>query len=189
MTNSKRYPAEVFFSEEDEGFIALARDLPGCSAFGETQEAALAELQHAIYAWHLAALAAGNPVPEPSKPAIDSLPSGKILLRIPRSLHAKLIDAAKHEAVSLNQHLVSVLSGAATITTLTTTLTTAMSRLAEVQGNAAAQFELAQGQYHLHSFVGANHLGQTKTGRTVSPIKFSTPMTAIQGLLKETSHG
>lgn len=117
MIDPKRYPAEVFFSDEDEGYIALARDLPGCSAFGETQEEALAELQHAIEAWQLAAQAAGNPIPEPSKPTADPLPSGRILLRTPRSLHAALIEVAKQEAVSLNQHLVSVLS-ASTATSL-----------------------------------------------------------------------
>jgi predicted RNase H-like HicB family nuclease len=111
VIDSHRYPAEVFFSDEDEGYIALARDLPGCSAFGETQEEALRELQQAIAAWQLAAQSAGNPVPEPSRPAADHpLPSGKILLRTPRSLHAALIEAAKRDAVSLNQYLVSVLS-------------------------------------------------------------------------------
>ena len=38
----------VFYSSEDEGYIAVAIDLPGCSAFGETEDAALAELKIAI---------------------------------------------------------------------------------------------------------------------------------------------
>ena len=106
-----RYPIEVFYSEEDGGFIAIAKDLPGCSAFGKTQAEALAEVQHAIDAWQQAATAVGNPIPEPSRDSDEtSLPSGKILLRVPRSLHASLIECAKREAASLNQHLVSVLS-------------------------------------------------------------------------------
>ena len=110
MTDAQRYPAQVFYSDEDEGFIAVATDLPGCSAFGDTQEQAVAELRDAIDAWRLAAEKAGNPVPAPSQQHLDDLPSGKILLRLPRTLHAQLIDQAKHENVSLNQHLVFVLT-------------------------------------------------------------------------------
>jgi antitoxin HicB len=106
-----RYPIEVFYSSEDGGFIAVAKDLPGCSAFGKTPADAAAEIQHAIKAWQEAAAAAGNLVPEPSRHENElSRPSGKILLRVPRSLHASLIECAKVESVSLNQHLVSVLS-------------------------------------------------------------------------------
>lgn len=68
MTEAQRYPAHVFYSEEDEGFIAVAPDLPGCSAFGDTQEEAVGELRDAIVAWQIAARNAGNPIPEPSKP-------------------------------------------------------------------------------------------------------------------------
>ena len=32
------YAIEIFYSEEDEGFIAIVPELPGCSAFGETEE-------------------------------------------------------------------------------------------------------------------------------------------------------
>lgn len=110
MASSSRYPIEVFYSEEDGGFIALAKDLAGCSAFGESQEQAVSEIQDAIKAWIEAARAAGNPVPEPTVHIDEPLPSGRILLRMPRSLHASLIESARREAVSLNQYVVSVLS-------------------------------------------------------------------------------
>jgi predicted RNase H-like HicB family nuclease len=35
------YAIEIFYSEEDEGFIAVVPELPGCSAFGETEERAV----------------------------------------------------------------------------------------------------------------------------------------------------
>ena len=67
MNDIKRYAATIFWNDEDEGFIALALDLPGCSAFGETQAAALTELQDAIAAWIAAAEHAGHAIPQPSK--------------------------------------------------------------------------------------------------------------------------
>ncbi len=60
------YPAEVFWSDEDEGWIAVAPDLPGCSAFGESKVEAIKELEPAIGAWIEAARAAGNSIPQPS---------------------------------------------------------------------------------------------------------------------------
>jgi antitoxin HicB len=114
MSSPGRYPANIFYSEEDEGFVATAPDLPGCSAFGETQEEVLTELQHAIRAWIAAANAAGNPIPAPSPLKNQPKPSGKILIRIPRGMHANLIDGAKREGTSLNQYILSLLAIAST---------------------------------------------------------------------------
>ncbi len=105
-----RYPKQVFWSDEDEGFIAIAPDLPGCSAFGESEAAAVSELDPAIEAWIDAARVAGNAVPAPSNPASRGPYSGKVLVRMPRSLHRDLAEAAKREEVSLNQFVVFVLS-------------------------------------------------------------------------------
>lgn len=107
MIDTHRYPAQVFWSDEDQGFIALASDLPGCSSFGSTQDEAIHELQHAISAWIEAAEKAGNPVPCPSCPADDY--SGKLALRMAKSLHRKLAECARVEGVSLNQHINNLL--------------------------------------------------------------------------------
>jgi predicted RNase H-like HicB family nuclease len=114
LTEASRYPANVFWSAEDEGYIAIAPDLPGCSAFGTTQQEALTELQDAIAAWIEAARAAGNAVPPPSRPAEEANCSGKVLVRMPKSLHAGLAKQAKQEEVSLNQHIASLLTSATT---------------------------------------------------------------------------
>jgi predicted RNase H-like HicB family nuclease len=110
MTDASKYPASVFWSEEDGGFVALAPDLPGCSAFGKTQGEALDELEDAILGWIEAAQAAGNPIPKPSRKPEPEYYSGKLVLRIPRSLHATLASAAKDDGVSLNQHLLHLLA-------------------------------------------------------------------------------
>ena len=49
--NKQFYPAIVFYSAEDQGYIAKAVDLKGCSAFGETPEQALKELETAVELW------------------------------------------------------------------------------------------------------------------------------------------
>ena len=67
MVDASRYPIQVFWSEDDGGFIATVPDLPGCSAFGATQVEAVSEVKDAIAAWIEAMAAAGNPVPRPSK--------------------------------------------------------------------------------------------------------------------------
>ena len=46
-----KYDAEIFWSDEDGGFIGIVPSLPGCSAFGETEDEAKYELYSAIAAW------------------------------------------------------------------------------------------------------------------------------------------
>ena len=59
------YHINIFYSEEDSGYIADIPDLDSCSAFGETPEQALKELEIAKKAWLEAAPEAGKPIPPP----------------------------------------------------------------------------------------------------------------------------
>ncbi len=59
------YHINVFYSEEDEGYIADIPDLKHCSAFGQTPEEALRELLIAKKAWLEAAHEHGKPIPAP----------------------------------------------------------------------------------------------------------------------------
>jgi predicted RNase H-like HicB family nuclease len=68
------YHINIFFSEEDGGYIADIPDLDSCSAFGKTPEEALAQVGLAKEAWLTAAREAGKPVPPPRyRPAIYQL--------------------------------------------------------------------------------------------------------------------
>lgn len=65
------YHINIFFSDEDGGYIADIPDLEACSAFGKTPEEALAEVERAKEAWLTAARKAGKPIPPPRyRPAI-----------------------------------------------------------------------------------------------------------------------
>jgi predicted RNase H-like HicB family nuclease len=59
------YHINIFYSEEDSGYIADVPDLVACSAFGETPSEALAEVEKAKKAWIEVASAEGKPVPSP----------------------------------------------------------------------------------------------------------------------------
>ena len=61
----KDYHINIFYSEEDEGYIADIPDLKSCSAFGSTPEEALREVETAKQAWLEAARAAAKPIPTP----------------------------------------------------------------------------------------------------------------------------
>jgi len=61
----KDYHINIFWSDEDGGYIADIPDLEACSAFGRTPQEALAELEQAKAAWLEAARAEGKPIPAP----------------------------------------------------------------------------------------------------------------------------
>ncbi|BAY33314.1 hypothetical protein NIES2107_52100 [Nostoc carneum NIES-2107] len=70
------YHINIFYSEEDNGYIADIPDLKYCSAFGATEQEALFEVLQAKEAWLEAAKMQGKPIPEPRyRPAIYQIAS------------------------------------------------------------------------------------------------------------------
>jgi predicted RNase H-like HicB family nuclease len=59
------YHINIFYSEEDSGYIADIPDLESCSAFGITPEKALAEVEQAKQTWLEVARQSGKPIPPP----------------------------------------------------------------------------------------------------------------------------
>lgn len=102
------YSTSLYWSDEDEGYIALASEFPGISAFGETKEEALEEFATALACTIQTFEGSHETLPTPKK----LLPySGNIRLRVPRSLHAHLAMLAEYEGVSLNSLVMSALAG------------------------------------------------------------------------------
>ncbi|MCU0541697.1 MAG: type II toxin-antitoxin system HicB family antitoxin [Oscillatoriaceae cyanobacterium Prado104] len=67
----KDYHINIFYSEEEEGYIADIPDLKYCSAVGATVEEAVREVLNAKVAWLEAAKSEGKPIPQPTyRPAI-----------------------------------------------------------------------------------------------------------------------
>jgi antitoxin HicB len=89
------------------GWIATVEELPGCEARGPTPESAAAGMSDAVERWVREARAAGREVPPPGAAAAHS---GRLLVRMPRSLHAELVRASDREGTSLNAYIVAALS-------------------------------------------------------------------------------
>ncbi|HEY6432776.1 MAG TPA: type II toxin-antitoxin system HicB family antitoxin [Acetobacteraceae bacterium] len=103
----KRPYARIVTPEADGTFRGEILELPGCIATGDTPEEALSELESAAKSWLEAALESNQAIPAP----LDSNEySGRLVLRLPRSLHKKAARVAERERVSLNQFIVAALA-------------------------------------------------------------------------------
>ncbi len=61
-----KYEIIIYWSDEDDLFVADIPELPGCMAHGDSHEEALAEAQAAIGHWLEAAKRIGKPIPQPA---------------------------------------------------------------------------------------------------------------------------
>ena len=60
-----KYEVIIYWSNEDEAFVAEVPELPGCAAHGDTQQAALQHINEAIDLWLETAREFGDPIPKP----------------------------------------------------------------------------------------------------------------------------
>jgi predicted RNase H-like HicB family nuclease len=60
-----KYEIILYWSEEDQSFIAEVPELPGCAADGPTRQEAVANAEHVIAEWLETALELGRIIPEP----------------------------------------------------------------------------------------------------------------------------
>jgi predicted RNase H-like HicB family nuclease len=60
-----RYEVIIYWSAEDEPFVALVPELPGCMADGRSRQEALAHVEVVINEWIETARELGRPIPEP----------------------------------------------------------------------------------------------------------------------------
>ncbi|MEJ2267201.1 MAG: toxin-antitoxin system HicB family antitoxin [Anaerolineales bacterium] len=95
--------------EPQEGWFVAIKELPGCMTDSDTPEEALKEIREIQREWLEIAIEEGVDIPEPRA---DEDYSGRFNLRVPRSLHRRLVETAEREGVSLNQYINDVLAGA-----------------------------------------------------------------------------
>jgi len=105
------YPYTVTVEPQDDGngiyFVARVVELPDLFMTGETREEALKDLETVKRDWIKTYLELGNKMPIP---LVSRKYSGKIILRMPPTLHETLTKLAEFEGVSFNQYMVSSLA-------------------------------------------------------------------------------
>ena len=86
-----KYAIEIFYSREDEGYISVVPELPGCSAFGETEEDALNEIKTAMDLWLKTAEKEGRKIPQPrGKELLNMIYEGKVRAARPKPVGARV---------------------------------------------------------------------------------------------------
>lgn len=99
--------ARVLTPEPDGQVTAEIMEFPGCVAFGRDSAEAISKLEEVAVDWVAAALEQGQDIPEPMA-LVDF--SGRLVLRMTKSLHRRAALCADREGVSLNQFIVTALA-------------------------------------------------------------------------------
>ncbi len=162
------YPFQVV-ADPENGFLVRFPDLPGCFTQVDTVDDIGSMAEEIRTLWIETEYERGADIPKPTYPEEYS---GKFNLRLPRSLHRRLAEAADREGVSLNQYAVALLSAG-------TASERAMSSM--------EQFELQQSRLEnmidaLGKQVGEIH-AQMSAYRVTAPSPVRTERTQLQVVL------
>jgi antitoxin HicB len=116
MKTVKQYlemPYHVAVARGDDGrdgpWAASVEELPECTASGTTPEEAVERVRRLMASWIAEALEADREIPEPRQ---ERAASGRLLVRMPQTLHADLARTAETEGISLNQFITGALAAA-----------------------------------------------------------------------------
>lgn len=101
------YMRALLRDEETATFTARVLEFPGCIAQGATVAEAYEQLEKVAESWIDVALEMGQEIPEPAQ---NVSCSGRIALRLPKTLHQQVVQQAEMEGVSINQYLVYAIS-------------------------------------------------------------------------------
>jgi predicted RNase H-like HicB family nuclease len=100
--------SRILIPDDETGtYTAKIAEFPGCIAQGDSPAEAYRNLEAAAESWINELLGMGEEVPDP---AASNSYSGRIALRLPKSLHRSAAQLAEQEGTSLNQFLVAAIA-------------------------------------------------------------------------------
>lgn len=102
----KRYTYRVFWSDDDQEFVATCLEFPSLSGMAETQEEALREVQIAVHGAIEWMIEDGDQPPEPL--SLQKF-KGNLTLRTTPEKHREIATRAAESHVSINQYILSKL--------------------------------------------------------------------------------
>lgn len=110
--------SRILIPDSENGrYAAQILEFAGCFSEGPTPQKAYKNLEQAAYNWLESAINQGMAVPAPF--SAEGF-SGRIALRLPKSLHRQAMNLARRDGVSLNQFLVSAVAASVSAETLYT---------------------------------------------------------------------
>jgi len=116
MKKTKEYLKKDYtfvLKKEGDEYFGEIEELEGCYGDGSSPDECVERLERAKYYWIKAALEMGKEIPSPREQEEDF--SGRILIRIPKTLHWRIARSARREGVSINQFLLSVITQGLTL--------------------------------------------------------------------------
>jgi len=99
--------ARILIRNKDGRYTAQILEFPGCVAEGDTPDEAIADLDKAASSWIEVAIEQNESIPEP---LASYGYSGKISLRVPKSIHKQAVRFAQRDDVSLNQFFTTAIA-------------------------------------------------------------------------------
>jgi antitoxin HicB len=103
-----RFEMRPLTEEEGGGILIAFPDLPGCFSDGDTYEEAIANGRETFYEWVQGWQEMGRKVPLPR--ADEDIDPSKFVVRMPHSLHLRVMATASAEGVSANLLLTTIIA-------------------------------------------------------------------------------
>jgi predicted RNase H-like HicB family nuclease len=153
--------SRIVIPEEDGRFFAEVLEFQGCVSQGDTPAEAYANINEAAANWVRSTLEHGGTVPEP---LAGEDASGRFALRLPRSLHARLVKLAARERVSVNQCIVNALSESVATSELADVLESRVEAIAERLSSAFVSPQGVTGTNREMSPLASNPVEFASTG-------------------------
>jgi antitoxin HicB len=103
----KKPYARILVPADDGTYFAEILEFPGCFAQGDTPNQAMENLDKVAIDWIQSAIELGQQIPGPN---LNVSYSGRIALRLPKSIHRRSAMLAEHDQTSLNQFFLSAIA-------------------------------------------------------------------------------